>query len=165
MSESCLRMSVGGLPPFSARDCQQILEPIEIAEVHRSVNGEMVTTVSRNHHKYKTTIRSQDKLPIAIDSLWIGQDVELGCIQRLWQKTDQNDLQLARPPVEGSVVALSQERQPIEVQQVQGQNVTLTSPGYVGYRPQLMMKIIDFGFETQEWGEGRTSWFLKLEEK
>lgn len=165
MSESCLKMSIGGLPPFSARGCVQSLVPIETADVHRSVNGELVTTVSKNHHKYKTTIKSQDKLPIAMDSLWIGQDVELGCIQRLWQKSEGLHLRLARPAVAGSIVALNQDRQPVVVLQVEGQDVTLEAVGFVGYRPKLAMKIVDFGYETQEWGQGHTSWFIKLEEK
>lgn len=164
MDETCLTLSMGGLPPFSARGCIQVLAPIESAEVHRTINGELVTTVSKLHHKYKSTIKSQDKLPIAMDSLWKGQDVELGCMQRLWEKSDGNTVALSRRPVSGSVVAISQDRLAVEVLQVEGQKVTLAGPAFVGYRPLLVMKITDFGYETEEWGEGNVSWFLKLEE-
>jgi len=164
MDETCLSLSVGGLPPFSARGCTQVLKPIASAENHRTVNGELVTTVSQLHHKYQTTIKSHDKLPVAIDSLWKGQTVQVGCMQRLWQKADGVMVELSRQPVEGSVIAIDADREPVTVLTVIGRDASLTAPGFVGYRPFLTMKITDFGYETEEWGEGGVSWFLSMEE-
>jgi hypothetical protein len=163
MEETCLTLSIGGLPPFSARGCSQVLTPIECGETHRTVNGDLVTTVSNLHHKYRTTIKGNDKLPIAMDRLWKGQGVDVGCIQRLWQKADDVHLQLSRTPVENSVLAISGDRQPVEILGIQGKTITLAAPGFVGYRPNLSMKITDFGYETSEWQDG-VSWFLELEE-
>ncbi len=164
MDETCLSLSVGGLPPFSARGCTQVLKPIASAENHRTVNGELVTTVSQLHHKYQTTIKSQDKLPVAIDCLWKGQTIQVGCMQRLWQRADGLTIELSREPVEGSVVAINAEREPVVVLGVIERTVSLAAPGFVGYRPLLTMKITDFGYETEEWGEGGVSWFLSMEE-
>jgi hypothetical protein len=128
MSETNLTLNIGGLPPFSARGVKQELAPIENAEAHRTVNGELVTTVSRLHHKYRTTIKGQDKLPMAMDSLWKGQTVQVGCLQRLWQKSDDLSLDLGRDPVLGSVIAISQDREAVEVLTVMGRSVTLKTP-------------------------------------
>lgn len=164
MRESSLTLSIGGFPPFSSRGCTQLLEPIETAESHRTVNGELVSTGSPAHHKYKTCIKSSDKLPLALDSLWKGQSVEVGCMQWLWQKSDSLELTLDRKPVEGSVIAIGANREPIAVLGIKDQKIKIVSAGFVGYRPILQMKIIDFGYSTEEWGKGEVSWFLKLEE-
>jgi hypothetical protein len=164
MEETHLSLSIGGLPPFSSRGCTQVLTPLSMGDTHRTVNGELVTTASPLHHKYQTVIKGQDKLPIALDSLWKGQDVVVGCIQHLWQKAGGVELQLSRMPVEGSVIALNEQKEPVQIQTVHGKTVSLEAPAYVGYRPLLTMKITDFGYETGEWkGEG-CEWFLKLEE-
>src|SRR5260221_12587240 len=99
MKETCLTLSIGGLPPYSSRGCHQVLEPIKSAELHRTVNGELVTTVSELHHKYKTVIKGQDKLPVALGDLWKGQDIVVGCIQMLWQKAEDNSLVLHRTAI------------------------------------------------------------------
>ncbi len=164
MEETCISLSIGGLPPFSARGCHQVLTPIATGETHRTVNGELVTTASELHHKYQTVIKGQDKLPIAIDRLWKGQNVEVGCMQRLWQKADEAQIELSRDPVVSSLVAISQDREPVEVLAIEGRKVTLARPGFVGYRPYLVMKITDFGYETEEWGKAASSWFIQLEE-
>lgn len=164
MTETYLTLSIGGLPPYSSRGCRQTLAPIKSAEVHRTVNGELVTTVSELHHKYKTIIKGQDKLPVALDNLWKGQDIIVGCMQFLWQKTEDLIVELKRAPVAGSVIAINEHRRPVTIVGIREKKITLEQPAYVGYRPILNMKIIDFGYETEEWGEGIISWYLKLEE-
>lgn len=164
MTETYLKLSIGGLPPFSSRECRQELSPIKSAEVHRTVNGELVSTISKHHQKYQTTIKGNDKLPAAIDCLWKGQDVDVSCIQMLWQKAEEREVELNRTPVPSSLRAINDERRAVDVVSVEGKHVVLEAPGYVGYRPVLKMKLIDFGYETEEWGDGAISWYLKLEE-
>lgn len=164
MEETSLTLSLGGFPPFAARGCTQDLMPIASCEAYRTVNGELVTTTTPLHHKYQTVIKGKDKLPIALDQLWKGQDVDVGCIQRLWQKADGLEVLLSRAPVTESVIAMDENRQSIDVISVDGRQVTLRDLGFVGYRPLLKMKITDFGYETEEWGSGSSSWYLKLEE-
>ena len=164
MEETCLSLGIVGFPPFSARGCTQDLMPIRGEETHRTVNGMLVTTTTPLHHKYQTVIKGKDKLAVALDQLWKGQDVRVGCLQRIWQKAESTVTELSRDPVEGSVMALDEDRKAIEVLAVEDKTVTLKAPGYVGYRPQLMMKLMDFGYETEEWGEGASTWFIRLEE-
>lgn len=164
MSETYLTLSVGGLPPFSSRGCRQELAPIKNAEAHRTINGELVTTVSSHHHKYRTKIKGKDQLPVALDSLWKGQSINVGCIQYLWQEPAGNEVTLNRNPVKGSVMAVNQEKREVKVISVEGRNVKLENPGFVGYRPHLEMKLIDFGYETEEWGDGDITWYMTLEE-
>ena len=164
MSETYLTLSVGGLPPFSSRGCRQELKPIETAETHRTVNGELVTTTTPLHHKYKTIIKGKDQLPAALDSMWKGQDVKVGCIQYLWQKAEGKKVLLNREPIKGSLVAINELRKKVKIQSIQDKEVELAEPGFVGYRPRLYMKLVDFGYETEEWGNSEITWYMKLEE-
>src|SRR5262249_16083850 len=106
----------------------------------------------------------QDKLPVALGNLWKGQEVVVGCIQMLWQKADDVSVELYRTPVQGSIIAIGEDRKAVAIKTREGMKLTLERPAFVGYRPMLKMKLADFGLETEEWGERRISWYLKLEE-
>jgi hypothetical protein len=67
--------------------------------------------------------------------------------------------------VEKSIFAMTETRESIPIEGVQGKKVTLKNEGvaYVSYRPILTMRVIQFGFVTNEWGL-TSGWRLELEE-
>ena len=83
--ETELILSVGGLPPLSARDCVQELIPIEQGRLRRTINGELIF-VGKQWSKYRSVIYCTDKTTLATNGLIPGTVVKVGCIQRLWQK-------------------------------------------------------------------------------
>ncbi len=166
--ESELTINIGGLPPFSARGCEQELTPITTGEFHRNINGDLVYLGSNIHAKYKSTIKCSDKAAIATDGLYRGSEIELGCIQRLWQKftPNQAELHLDKTPVSGSLYAYSEEKLEIAIIQVDGKRVLLETPnpgGYICYRPLLNMRVIQYSLHTNEWGI-KVGWQMECEE-
>ena len=159
--ETDLTLSVGGLPPLSARGCTQSLVPIANGELRRTVNGELLYTGTRSYEKYKSVITCADKSGIAFDAIWVGAEVRVGCIQRLWQKVSDSTVVLSRNPVEGSVIG-----QNSDVKSISGRQVEVLGgieDGYVSYLPYLDMRVVDVSYETDEWGM-KVSWRLVLEE-
>ena len=166
--ESELTINIGGFPPFSARGCEQELTPIEQGEFHRNINGDLIYLGADTHAKYKSTIKCDDKAAIATDGLYRGREIELGCIQRLWQKfeANQTELTLDKTPVEGSLYAYCKDQKEIEILKVDGKNVTLVTPnhgGYLCYRPLLCMRVIQYSLKTNEWGI-KVGWQMECEE-
>ncbi len=166
--ESELTINIGGLPPFSARGCEQELTPIEHGAFHRNINGDLIYLGSDTHAKYKSTIKCNDKAAIATDGLYRGREIELGCIQRLWQKftANQAELQLDKTPVGESLYAYSEAQVEIPITQVNGKLVSLETPnpgGYLCYRPLLNMRIIQYSLHTNEWGI-KVGWQMECEE-
>ena len=166
MSETDLTISCGGLPAWSARGCKQTLIPIKKGELRRTVNGELAYTGHASHHKYRSVIKCRDKSAIAIDGLWQGGMITVGCIQRIGQTISGQSCTLDRQPVEGSLKCEDVDGKLIEIQQSDGRDVTLRETinnGYVTYRPVLQMRVLDFGYNVDEW-DVRTGWYLALEE-
>lgn len=166
--ESELTINIGGLPPFSARGCEQELTPIEQGEFHRNINGDLVYLGLDTHTKYKSIIKCDDKAAIATDGLYRGREIELGCIQRLWQKfeANQKELILDKIPVEGSLYAYCKDQKEIEILKVDGKKIALTAPnpgGYLCYRPLLCMRIVQYSLKTNEWGV-KVGWQMECEE-
>jgi hypothetical protein len=162
--ESELILSQGGLPPLSARGCVQELTLLSLGQFRRTVNGELVF-LGLNHKKYRSVIICEDQAVLATDDLLPGTELEVHCIQRLWQKSDSWQLVLEREPVQGSVFAVDQAKQPVLVVRENGKEVTLENEGlaYVCYRPKLRMRVLHYALKTNEWGL-KTSWRLELEE-
>jgi len=103
-----------------------------------------------------------------MDQLHIGHLVTVGCIQRLWQEVaGTTTVNLGRPAVEGSIVTMNQERQPLDFRQINSQAIELTAPpngkAYMGYCPVLKTRLIDFQLKMEEW-KHMSSWKLVLEE-
>ena len=103
MSETDLKLSCGGLPPWSARGCTQILQPIPTGDLRRTVNGQLVYTGLQSHQKYQSLIQCEDKIPIALDGLWTGNEIEVSCIQSLTQKMSGQTCRLDRMPVKETI--------------------------------------------------------------
>lgn len=166
--ESELTINIGGLPPFSARGCEQELTPISDGEFHRDINGDLIYLGQYTHAKYKSVIRCNDKAAIATDGLYRGREIELGCIQRLWQKFDANQTEvfLDKVPVLGSLYAYSEDEIEIPIPHAKGKHIILQTPnpgGYICYRPLLIMRIINYSLNTNEWGI-KVGWQMECEE-
>lgn len=164
-----LTLSVGGLPPLSARGCVQELKPIPQGEFVRTLQGDLVF-IGNPRHKYRSTIRCMDENILATNGLTIGQDVTIGCIQRLCQKVDPTlaaiSLPLERPPVEETLVVLDAAKQPFEAFRLDGSTLHIEPHDqdlFVFYAPRLHMRLMSFTFSTDEW-KLRASWTLEFEE-
>ncbi|MBL0941580.1 MAG: hypothetical protein IBJ00_02460 [Alphaproteobacteria bacterium] len=166
MSETDLKLSCGGLPPWSARGCTQILRPIPTGDLRRTVNGQLIYTGLQSHQKYQSLIQCEDKTPIALDGLWRGNEIEVSCIQPLTQRMTGQVCRLDRKPIIETVQAIENRGQPLVIADIEGQDVRLASSiqqGFITYCPILQMRIVDFGYNIDEWGL-KNGWYLKLEE-
>ncbi len=167
--ETELILSLGGLPPLSARGCIQELVPVEQGKLRRTLNGELVF-VGNPRSKYRSIIYCADKTSLATEGLSPGSVVQVGCIQRLWQKVlpdmDNNPIMLERAAVEESVVAMDEGQKPISVERIDNNQIQLQErriPCFVSYRPWLSMRTVRYTLHTNEWGL-KVGWRLELEE-
>jgi hypothetical protein len=161
--ESELVLSRGGLPPLSARGCTQELSPISLGNFQRTVNGDLIFLGVKGM-KYRSLISCEDQTVFASDDLYPGMELEVSCIQLLWQESTQSRVMLERDPVPGSVMALDKDRQPIPILEQNNREITLAAePCFICYRPLLKMRVISFGLVTNEWQKSNR-WKLELEE-
>lgn len=166
MIETRLVISRGGFPPFSARGCTQSLTPIETGALRRTVNGELLYLSGPCHQKYCSIIRCEDQESPALDNLWPGEQVEISCIQYLWQKLQNTKSILDRPARPDSIKVVD-DAQTSYAFHLDQQQITLETkslgPWYVAYQPLLKMRVVTFSLEHQEWGE-KNPWVITLEE-
>lgn len=169
MHETGLIFGIMGLPPESARNCVQELFPIPNGEFRRSVNGKLMFLETSERKKYRSIISCKDVNSPIVDSLWIGSQITIGCIQNLWQliKPGTTSVRLIRPAVEGSISALNNFGETIPFQ-IRNNNEVLINKEYsekifVCFRPWLTMYVTDFQMETNEWNMSG-SWKVTLEE-
>ncbi|MDR1266897.1 MAG: hypothetical protein LBJ70_00715 [Holosporales bacterium] len=166
--ETELILSVAGFPPYSGRSCLQQLMPAAPRVFQRTVNGVLSCVSLETAPKYRSVIRGRDISSPAFDLFWTGTQMSVGCIHRLWQrlKEGENRLTLTRPPVEHSVCVVDRAGQPVAFTR-EGQDVTLKTPpsadAFIGFCPWLTMSVLNFCFETDEWGTA-SAWQLVLEE-
>ncbi len=166
MAETDLTISRGGLPLWSARGCKQELTPIKNGELQRTVNGELVYTGDRSHHKYRSIVRCQDKSSIALDGIWQGCKIAVGCIQRIGQLIQGDKCTLDRQPIESSIRCVTVDGKAVAIRHINRCEIVLkhrVNEGYVSYRPILQMRVVDFGYSIDEW-DVATGWYLALEE-
>lgn len=165
--ESELILSRGGFPPLSARGCTQQLMPIESGTLRRTINGALIYTGKAITHKYRSIISCEDKASLALEGFWRGSQVRVGCIQRLWQKIAEREVLLERDPAEGSVFAITTQKQEMTIQEISGRKIVFAEStlgeAFVSYRPWLDMRVITFSLSTNEWGL-KAGWRLELEE-
>ena len=84
MSETVLTLSGVGVPPWSARGLTQTLEPIDAAaQLRRTVNGALRDFGYAPFRKYRSTISCADQEPPAVDGVWPGRTVTVGCVAEL----------------------------------------------------------------------------------
>lgn len=164
--ESELILSIGGLPPFSARGCTQELMPIRQNLFRRTINGSLLYLGQKTHQRYRSCITCQDQSVFTSEGLWPGQVLKIGCIQRLWQKVVSVDAILERNPIEGSLIAIDALQNPVRVLEQAGPKITLENHErdvFISYRPWLDVQVTHFTLYTQEW-DLKTGWRLEVEE-
>ncbi|MDR1910309.1 MAG: hypothetical protein LBQ26_00500, partial [Holosporales bacterium] len=105
MHDTELILSIAGFPPYSGRGCFQQLMPIQEAMFRRTINGALTYINVEEHQKYRSVIRGRDVSSPAFDTFWVGTQMTVGCIHRLWQRLNKGETQLTliRPPVEHSI--------------------------------------------------------------
>jgi hypothetical protein len=167
MTQTDLKLIGIGFPPFSSRSCQQTLELISRGELKRTVNGKLVTLGNDKTSKYRTVIQGTDIHSPGFESIHPGQDIHVHCLHRVWQEVLETSIELKRPYVTGSLVAVTQDGKPISLVKAEGQQVEIDPssplPFYLSYCPILEMKVISFSSEVEEW-KMETRWKLVLEE-
>ena len=171
--ETDLTIEGHGLPPFSARGCHQVLTPIRNGEYRRTIEGKLIFIGNDSHHKYRTTIRGQDKTTPALERWWRGCQARVGCIQRLCQEFIgdgvEKTIELARYPIKESVLIFDDSQGISSVFEVQDKRVSLVEAPvkgkrhFISYRPLLDMMMTHHTVETDEWGH-QVGWTLELEE-
>lgn len=138
-----------GVNFYSARGLHHTLEPIEAVRqssggsggiLRRTVNGKLVDLSAHQMRLYRTEISGNDQGAPALDGLWAGMILVVGCAFELAYLTATATP--GRTPVPGS-------------QRVEGD--------YTYYRPLLTMMVADFQADKDEWG-AVTGWKLSLEE-
>ncbi|MDR2724447.1 MAG: hypothetical protein LBB25_04615 [Holosporaceae bacterium] len=168
MSETNLILGVAGLPPESARNCQQELSPIPNGEFKKSINGDLLFLETNERKRYRSVISCKDTNSPVIEKLWVGSQLSVGCIQNLWQVLNPGErkIRLIRPAVADSVCVVNKigDAVPhtlmddeIELQK------TYAEPIFVCFRPWLSMRVVSFSLDTDEWGMSG-GWKIILEE-
>ena len=136
-----LTLSGIGVPPYSARGASQTIEPIGSSQqMRRTINGELIDISRAEFRKYGSTISCADQQPPAVDGVWPGQVLMVGCISELSYRTAGSNP--SRNMVAGS---------------------SRTEGHYTFYRPSLTMRVVSFSQDTHEYG-AEVSWSLQLEE-
>jgi hypothetical protein len=135
-----LTLSGDGIAPYSARGLTQSLKPIAASQnMRRTINGDLLDTASAQFRKYESTISCTDQQAPALDGIWPGMTLTVGCAAELCYKTGGT---AERTPVSGS---------------------SRTDGDFTFYRPSLTMRVRDFQESLDEWN-AQTGWTLELEE-
>lgn len=173
MTESLLKLSIGGFPPFSARGCTQTLKVAPLGELRRCLNGRLHYIGGDADYKYISQVQGKDKMPPAFEALSRGTTVSVECLSPLTQKIKGDGKKvcynLKRPAVPQSALAYSVERLELPIAREAKQQIQLKIPlaqhaeAYITYRPNLIMKVQDFSYDVDEW-ENQCRWYLDLEE-
>lgn len=131
-----------GIAPWSARGLTQTLAPIrQASQMRRTVNGGLDDVSEAQFRKYQSTISCTDVSAPALGNIWPGMQLTVDCIAEL-SYPDATDAAPDRTVVAGS---------------------TRREGGFVYYRPQLMMRVVNFRLDTDEWAADR-GWSMDLEE-
>jgi hypothetical protein len=116
---------------------------------YRTVNGELLDLSEDQFQKYRVSVRASDQQPPAVDGVWNGQIVTVDCTTELAvagtfeESTEMaSESPFGRSPVPGSVRHES---------------------GFTFYRPRLILMIIGFNLQRDEYG-AVIGWTLTMEE-
>ena len=161
-------LGISGLPQERAKKCVQELFPIANGDFKKSINGNLLFVETSNRQKYRSIISCSDSLSPIIDKIWIGSQINIGCIQNLWQiiRPGETILDLIRPAVSDSIRVIDKLGQNVPYS-VSGKRILLkkSSPQktFVSFRPWLTMLVTNFSMKTNEW-EMESGWKLESEE-
>ena len=135
-----LTISVMGVPYYSARGLEQTYEHIgAAAEIERDVNATATLLSMEQFQKYSSKITCKDQRVPALDGIWPGQIVQVGCIFYL-----------------GYVAGGTPQRTAVT-------DSAFTEEGYTYYRPLLEMMVMKYTVNNGEYSAD-IAWILDLEE-
>lgn len=137
-----LRLEGMGVPRYSARGLTQSLNPISASQhIERTINGGLIDLSYTPMQKYASTISGNDQRPPAVEGVWPGKIVIVDCIAELCKEGE--DANFDRPVVDYDAVR--------------------TEAGFIFYRPRLIMMVMNWNMDEDEWARG-VNWSLDLEE-
>ncbi|TIX27299.1 hypothetical protein [Mesorhizobium sp.] len=140
-----LRLDPIGVPPYSARNITQTLEPIDgAAQLARTVNGALIDLADGTYRKYKSNISCTDGQQPALSGIWPGMVLTVDCVVELSYliATGSPDREVAGNTAEPA---------------------TRTEGLFTFYRPRLTMRVVGYRTSLVEW-DGDEAWSLDLEE-
>ncbi|MDR0677207.1 MAG: hypothetical protein LBF57_00835 [Holosporaceae bacterium] len=168
MEETNLILGLSGIPPQSARNCRQELFPIPNGEFKKTVNGNTLFLETTERKRYRSIISCKDVNSPIIDGIWVGSQINVGCIQNLWQGLNPGEtkISLVRPAVAGSVCAVNNFGDKIKFKLIDNEVELYREYQeriFICFRPWMIMQVVNFSLETDEW-EMSGGWKLTLEE-
>ena len=161
-------LGIAGLPQERAKNCVQELFPVVNGEFKKSINGNLIFVETFNRQRYRSIISCSDLNSPIINKIWIGTEINVGCIQNLCQVIHPGEtvLDLVRPAVSNSIRVTNCLGQSV-LHSVLGNQILLQKPNdqkiFVSFRPWLTMLVTNFSMKTNEW-KMESGWTLELEE-
>ena len=161
-------LGIAGLPQERAKNCVQELFPVANGEFKKSINGNLFFVETSNRQKYRSIISCSDLNSPIINKIWIGTQINVGCIQNLCQVIQPGEtvLDLVRPAVANSIRVTNCLGQSV-LHSILGNQILLQKPNnqkfFVSFKPWLTMLVTNFSMKTNEW-KMESGWTLELEE-
>ena len=161
-------LGIPGLPQERAKKCVQELFPIANGEFKKSINGNLLFVETSDRQTYRSVISCGDLFSPIIDKIWIGTQINVGCIQNLWQVIypGETEVDLIRPAVADSISVIDHVGQNVSYSVV-GNRIELKKSSdqkiFVSFRPWLTMIVTNFSMKTNEWAM-ECGWRLESEE-
>ncbi len=161
-------LGIAGLPQERSKNCVQELFPVVNGEFKKSINGNLIFVETSNRQKYRSIISCSDLNSPIIDKIWIGTQINVGCIQNLCQVIQPGEtvLDLVRPAVANSIRVTNCSGQSVS-HSVSKNQILLKKPNdkkiFVSFRPWLTMLVTNFSMKTNEW-KMESVWKLESEE-
>ena len=178
-SSRILKISGDNFPEYSAmRGIKQSID-LDVGKghaLHRTVNGELLSTSLRLSPKYKTTIIGTDTFPPAISNLYVGRKLTISCIEVVGQvvtlNTGTKSLSLDRKPALNScgTIVSNDGTYSANVNFTNGlvvinesvlNTINYSDIATIHYQPELEMLVESWTCESVEWNKSR-HWTIKL---
>ncbi len=151
--ETELLLSFNGFPSFSIKGCTQTLF-FPSAKTTRTLQGDLIH-IGPPYKKYQSVIEGWETNLISNETFSPGNSVEVGCLQRLWQKVEKGSFVLGKNYVRPSLHFVGKTHK---------ENLkTCFAPedGYISYRPFLKMMVVAYYLFAEK---EKKKWKLELEE-
>ena len=161
-------LGIAGLPQERANNCIQELFPVANGEFKKSINGNLLFVETSDRQKYQSIISCNDLCSPIIDKIWIGTQINVGCIQNLKQVIypGKTKMELIRPAVAGSINVTDHRGQSVPFSVAENQILLKKSSNqkiFVSFKPWLTMMVTNFSMKTNEWTL-ECGWKLESEE-
>jgi hypothetical protein len=183
MADTVLTLSGIGIVPYSSRGITESLSLIDQGrQLRRTVNGALTDLSLTAFRKYRVTLSGSDIQPVAVDGVWPGQAVTVGCVteiaKALTLTAGAGSVALGRNYVAGSGRAVKANGDEIILTSgcvlstpyansylatVDFSNTSLSGEAFAIYRPTLSCIVTAFTIGRDEWAAS-TDWTMELEE-